>query len=194
LGGEHNYVSFDINTPAGLSQLDIPGVSVKNGQANFTISFEPSNQRAPLNSNLVMELNADLSDAQNYGGSKGHEDINSQSYAKLADEMYILGSIISSEKNKYNFWPGVYPGGGYNSNSALYTMATLSGQGAAYNQLQQRLTAGGIIFGGKPLGNVSIPIENSANAFGGGRYGTPGTTYTNFESGNTHTACGTLCK
>jgi RHS repeat-associated protein len=69
-GAEHNYVSFDINTPASLSRLDIPGVSIENGQANFTLSFEPSNPQAPLNSSLAMELNADLSDAQNYGGSK----------------------------------------------------------------------------------------------------------------------------
>jgi hypothetical protein len=106
--------------------------------------------------------------------------------------MYILGSIILSENNKYNFLPGVYPGGGYNSNSGLYTIANLSGQGAAYNQFQQTLETGGIT-GGKPYGNGSIPIENSPSAFGGGGYGTPGTTYTNFEPASTHSGCGTLC-
>src|SRR6516164_8238653 len=47
----------------------------------------------------------------------------------------------------------MWPGDGYNSNSGVFTIANLSGQGTAYNRLQQTLTAGGLIFGGKPVGN-----------------------------------------
>ena len=106
LGGEHNYVYFNIDSPAGLNKLDIPGVSVQGGQTNFTISFEPSNPQAPANSNLVVQLNADLDDAKRYNGSAGHQDMDSENYADLANEMFVLSSIISSEKKKYNFWPG----------------------------------------------------------------------------------------
>ena len=162
VGGEHNYVYFNIDTPGGLSELDIPGVKAQNGKANFTISFEPSNPSG-LNSSLVEQVNADLIDAQKYGGSKGHQDINSKDYAKLANDMYVTGSIISSQGNKYNAVSGF--GSGYNSNSGLYTIANLNGQGPAYNQLQASLRNGGGII----PGNMSIPmgIGNSIGAFVG---------------------------
>jgi RHS repeat-associated protein len=166
VGGEHNYVYFNIDSNAGLSELDIPGATAQNGSAEFTISFEPSDSSHPQGSNLEEQLNADLMDAQLNGGSAGHQDINSKDYAQLANDMYLTGDIVTSGKNRYNAWPGHLPGGGYNSNSGLYTIANLNGQGAAYNQFQHTLATPGLL-GGKPYGNTSIPIGNSIGAFVG---------------------------
>jgi hypothetical protein len=175
-------------TSAGLRELNIPGIQAVNGSAKFTISFEPSKGRGGT---LVERVNADQYDAQTYGGSKGHQDISAKDYAQLANNMYITGSIISNENNKYNFAPGSLPGGGYNSNSGLYTIANLNGQGAAYNQFQTSLWAAR----GLPLGNVSIPMgSNGIGPFNGGGYGSEGTAYTSFVAGNAHSACGTLCR
>jgi len=52
--------------------------------------------------------------------------ISSNNYAKLANDMYLLGAIISSEG--LTIMPAKKMGG-YNSNSAIYTIANLTGKG-----------------------------------------------------------------
>jgi RHS repeat-associated protein len=162
MGAEHNYVSFSIDSAAGLSQLSIPGVSAQNGVANFTLSFEPSNPSSPQGSDLVQQVNADLADAQAYGGSKGRQNIESKNYAQLANNMYLAGEIISGGKKRYNAWPELLPGGGYNSNSGLYTTAKVNGQGPAFTQFQQTLSSAG----GRPYGNgMAISMSMGGGTF-----------------------------
>jgi RHS repeat-associated protein len=151
VGGEHNYVDFNIDTAAGLKELNIPGVQSQNGEATFTISFEPSDPSGS-NSTLMMQLSADLADAQNYHGSKGSQPISAKDYAKLANDMYLLGSIISSEKLPYRPAPELQ--GGYNSNSAIFTLATLTGLSSTFNSLQGSMRPGNL-----PAGNSkSVPM------------------------------------
>jgi hypothetical protein len=40
---------------------------------------------------------------------------------------------------------------------------------------------------------TSAPVSGGASS-SGGSYGSAGTTYTSFEAGNTHSACGILCR
>jgi hypothetical protein len=51
-----------------------------------------------------------------------------------------------------------------------------------------------LFFAGVTQKSQASGTNKGGGSSSGGSYGSPGTTYTNFEPGNTHTVCGILCR